>query len=92
MSRVALESNSRVALRICTADKARLMRACALEHTDLTNFVLRNVLRAADAVIDQAERVKLSERDSMRVLSLLENPGVPNARLQAAALALPAQS
>jgi uncharacterized protein (DUF1778 family) len=68
------------------------MRACALEHTNLTDFILRNVLRAADAVIDQAERVALSERDSLRVLALLENPGSPNARLLAAALALPAQS
>ncbi len=90
MPRVALETNSRVALRIHPDDKARLVRAAALEHTDLTEFVLRNVLRAADAVIEQAERVTLSERDSLRVLDLLENPPSPNARLIAAAQALPA--
>ena len=89
MSRVAVETNSRVALRIRPADKARLMRACALEQTDLTDFILRNVLSAADSVITQAERVALSERDSLRVLELLENPGVPNDRLLSAARALP---
>ena len=91
MSKAAVETNSRVALRIRCADKAKLMRACALEHTDLTDFILRNVLRAADTVIAQAERVVLSERDSVRVLELLENPGTPNVRLMAAARALPAQ-
>ena len=53
---------------------------------------LRNVLRAADVLIAQAERVTLSERDSLRVLDLLENLPSPNARLMAAALALPTQT
>ena len=92
MPRIATETNSRVALRIRPADKARLMRACALEQTDLTDFILRNVLRAADTVIEQAERVVLSERDSLRVLDLLDQPPAPNARLMAAALALPDQT
>lgn len=90
MPRTAIENNSRIALRIQSADKAKLMRACALTHTDLTNFILGNVLPAADAVIDQAERVVLSERDSLRVLDLLEHPPAPNARLIAAARALTA--
>jgi len=92
MPRAAVENNSRVALRILPADKARLMRASALAHTDLTDFILRNVLRAADAVIEQAERVVLSERDSLRVLELLEHPPTPNARLVEAARALPGQT
>ena len=92
MPRTAIENNNRMALRIRPADKARLMRASALEHTDLTDFILRNVLRAADAVIEQAERVGLSERDSLRVLKLLEHPPAPNARLMAAARALPAET
>jgi uncharacterized protein (DUF1778 family) len=83
--------NNRVALRIRPVDKARIMRAVALERTDLTDFILRNALRAADAVIDQAERVVLSERDSLRVLELLENPPAPTGRLLAAARALPSK-
>ena len=89
MPRAAMEGNSRIALRIQPTDKARLMRASALANTDLTDFILNNVLRAADAVIEQAERVALSERDSLRVLELLANPPSPNARLMAAARDLP---
>lgn len=92
MSRAAVESNNRVALRIRPADKARLIRASALENTDLTDFILKNVLRAADAVIEQAERIVLSERDSLRVLELLEHPPAPNSRLIAVARGLPAQT
>ena len=66
-----------------------LLRAVALKHTDLTDFVLRHALLAAKAVIEEADHVRLSGRDSLRVLDLLENPPAPNARLLAAAKALP---
>jgi len=90
MPKSATETKSRITLRIKAADKAKLIRACAFAHTDLTNFILGNVLRAADAVIDQAERVVLSERDSLRVLDMLEQPPAPNARLINAARSLSA--
>ncbi len=89
MPRVAVEDNNRMSLRIHSADKALLMRAVAYTHTDLTDFVVRNAMQAAKAVIAQAEEVSLSERDSLRVLDALENPPPPNAKLLAAARALP---
>jgi uncharacterized protein (DUF1778 family) len=81
-----------MSLRIRAEEKAFLMRAVALNHTDLTDFVIRHALRAAKAVIEEADRVQLSARDSLRVLDLLENPPAPNARLHAAARALPRRS
>ncbi len=66
-----------------------MLRAVALKHTDLTEFVIQHAVRAAKAVIEEADRVQLSERDSLRVLALLENPPEPNARLLAAARAVP---
>ena len=89
MPRVAIEDNSRMSLRIRAEDKALLMRAVALKNTDLTEFVVQHALRAAKAIIDEADRVKLSGRDSLRVLALLENPPLPNDKLRAAAKALP---
>jgi len=89
MPRVAVEDNSRMSLRIRPEEKSTILRAVALQHTDLTDFVLRHTLLAAKAVIEKAERVQLSERDSLRVLDLLENPPAPNARLMAAARRLP---
>jgi uncharacterized protein (DUF1778 family) len=89
MPRVAIEDNSRMSLRIRAEDKALLVRAVALKNTDLTEFVLQHALRAAKAIIDEADRVKLSGRDSPRVLELLENPPRPKDKLMAAARALP---
>ena len=89
MPRIAVEDNSRMSLRIRSNDKALLMRAVAYTHTDLTDFVLRNAVQAAKAVIAQAEQILLSERDSLRVLDALENPPAPNAKLLAAAHSLP---
>ena len=65
------------------------MRAVALNHTDLTDFVIRHALRAAKDVIEEADHLQLSERDSLRVMDLLENPPAPNAKLLAVARALP---
>jgi uncharacterized protein (DUF1778 family) len=78
-----------MSLRIRPGEKALLLRAVALTHTDLTDFVLRHALIAAKAVIDDADNLQLSPRDSLRVLDLLENPPAPNAKLRAAARALP---
>ncbi|NEV65358.1 DUF1778 domain-containing protein [Thiorhodococcus minor] len=89
MPRTMVENNSRLALRIRSEDKAMLMRAVAIEHTDMTDFVLRHALEAARKVIDQAERLRLSERDSLRVLDALENPAAPSAKLLKAAHRLP---
>jgi uncharacterized protein (DUF1778 family) len=81
-----------MSLRIRPGEKATLLRAVALKHTDLTDFVLQHALRAAKAVIAEAEHVQLSERDSLRVLELLEHPPAPNARMLAAARSLPRRS
>jgi len=91
MPRIAVEDNSRMSLRIRAEEKKLLLRAVALQHTDLTDFVVQHALRAAKSVIEEAEQVQLSERDSLRVLELLENPQAPNTRLLAAARRLPAR-
>jgi len=89
MPRIAIDDNQRMNLRVTHQAKSRLVRAAALCHTDLTSFVTQTALRRADAVIAEAERLKLSERDSMAVLNLLENPPAPNARLRTAIAAMP---
>lgn len=88
MPRTAIEHNSRMSLRMPPKEKAILLRAAALRHTDLTDFVRQHSLNAARAVIQESEHTVLSERDSLRVLELLENPPPPNATLKAAAKAL----
>jgi uncharacterized protein (DUF1778 family) len=88
MPRAIVDDNKRMNLRLRPEQKATLMRAAALRHTDLTDFVLQPALREAVAVIEESERIVLSERDSLLVLNLLENPPAPNARLRVAIAAI----
>lgn len=92
MPRPAVDDNQRLALRLKPADKAIIMRAVALAQTDMTSFILRTVLQEAQAVIEEHERLKLSKRDSLLVMDLLENPPSANAKLRKAARALPERS
>lgn len=89
MPRVAVEDNNRMSLRIPAEEKAILLRAAALKHKDLSEFVRQHSVDAAKAVIREEEHLSLSGRDSLRVLRLLENPPKPNAKLLSAAKALP---
>ena len=92
MPRIAVDDNKRMNLRVRPEQKATLMRAAALMNTDLTDFVLQPALREAEAIIEAADHLKLSERDSLRVLELLEHPPAANAKLRAAAKALPSSA
>jgi uncharacterized protein (DUF1778 family) len=74
MPGIVVEDNSRMSLRIRPEEKALLLPAVELNHTDLTDIVVRHAVRAARSVIREADTVHLSERDSLRVLDLLENP------------------
>ncbi len=66
-------------------DMGRVTRANSLKQLDLTGYILGNVLPRAEADIAEAERLTLSERDSLRVLALLENPpATPARRVRAA--------
>ena len=89
MPRVAVEDNQRMSLRMTPEVKTRIARAAALRHADLTNFVTQAALREADAVIKTAEQIRLSEDGYKRLLTLLEHPPAPNAKLLAAARAMP---
>jgi len=51
---------------------------------DLTGYILRTVLPLAQADIAEAERLTAPERDSLRVLALLEDPpSAPNRLVRA---------
>ena len=75
----------RIELRATKEEKLLLATAAAYERLDVTSFIMRNVLPTARKVVDRAERIVLSERDSVRVLRLLEKPPKPTPALLAAA-------
>ncbi len=77
----AHSDSGRIELRLRPEEKAVLTRAAAIERLDLTGYIVRNMLPQAEAVIAREEQLELSERDSLRVLALLENPPAAPARL-----------
>ena len=89
MPRPAITDSQRMNLRITPEAKARLSRAAALSHLDLTSFVTQSALREADAVIEADDTLRLSARDHAQVMALLDAPSGPNDRLRRAIAALP---
>lgn len=85
MAGTATAREGRIELRATREEKRLLAAAAAHERLDVTSFIMRTVLPAAREVVDRAERIVLSERDSVRVLELLENPPDPTPALMAAA-------
>jgi uncharacterized protein (DUF1778 family) len=85
MSAAGAARDDRIELRATKEEKRLLATAAAYERLDVTSFIMRNVLPTARDVVDRAERIVLSERDSKRVLELLEHPPKPTPALLAAA-------
>ena len=85
MSTTRAAREDRIELRATKEEKRLLARAAAHERLDVTGFIMRNVLPAAREIVDRAERIVLGQRDTVRVLELLENPPKPTSALMAAA-------
>jgi len=77
--------DDRIELRASREQKRILAAAAAYERIDLTSFVMRTTLPAAEEIVARHERIALTARDSVRVLDLLEHPPKPSAALRAAA-------
>jgi uncharacterized protein (DUF1778 family) len=82
---VAAARDDRIELRATKEEKRLLAAAAAHERLDVTSYIMRIALPAARDVLDRAERITLSRRDSERVLKLLESPPKPTRALIAAA-------
>lgn len=81
----------RIEIRATEEEKRLLLAAAGQERLDLTAFLLRAALPAARAVIERARRVELSDKDTVRVLELLDDPPEPTPALRAAARRFRAQ-
>jgi uncharacterized protein (DUF1778 family) len=77
--------DDRIELRASREQKRTLAAAAAYEHLDLTSFVLRTALPAAEEIVARHERILLSARDTVRIMELLDRPPKPTAALRAAA-------
>ena len=71
-------------MRVPTHVHAVIEEAAALVGTTVGQFMLQAALNKAYEVIDRERVIRLSKRDSERLLELLDNPPPPNAKLQRA--------
>ena len=85
MATTSATRSDRIELRTTREEKRLLSMAAAHERLDVTSFIMRSVLPAARDVVDRAERIVLSKRDSARVLKELEKSPKPTRALLAAA-------
>lgn len=74
----------RVQMRVDPEAKRMLERAAALENTTVSAFVVHNALKAAERLIQDRERLTVSERDWNLFFDALVNPPEPNAALRQA--------
>jgi len=84
MSTIGKTRDDRIELRASKEEKRLLVAAAAQERLDVTSFIMRRVMPAAREVVENSERIRLSERDTVRILKLLENPPKPTPALLAA--------
>lgn len=84
MPQVANVANDRVSIRISSEDKQILLQAVALSHTNITEFVLQQVLPSAKKIVEEHQKMQLSQQDLAMIAHLLDNPPKPNTRLQSA--------
>ncbi|MBV8359073.1 MAG: DUF1778 domain-containing protein [Deltaproteobacteria bacterium] len=85
MAAMSPARDDRIELRATREEKRLIAEAAAREQLDVTRFIMRNVLPVAREVVRRSERIVLSERDSKRVLELLDKPPRPTEALIAAA-------
>ena len=82
---IAQKRTDRVEFRVSREEKMLLLRAAAADYSDVTTFVKRTVLPAAQKKVAEAENLRLSAQDAQKMLDLLENPPKPTPALIAAA-------
>ena len=81
------KKESRISARVSAQVKETIDIAANLVGATANQFMAQAAYQAAQQLIEQERIVRLSARDTTRVLNLLDNPPEPSDALSAAALA-----
>lgn len=73
--------SARINLRTSPEAKALIERAAAIMGSTVSGFMLQNAYEAASRLIEQQERITLSDRDRDAFLDAIENPAEPTQAL-----------
>lgn len=79
-----LSKQDRISARVPHEVYETLTLAADLTGATVNQFLVQSALKEAQSVIEREQIIRLSRRDSERLLDLLENPPKPNARFEAA--------
>jgi len=74
-------ARARISARVPKNVQARLEEAAELSGATVNQFVVQAAVEKADEIIERERVIKLSKRDTVRLLELLGNPPPPNAHL-----------
>ena len=80
----SVEKRDRIGARVSHEVYRTLCDAAELTGATVNQFLVQAALKEANAVIEQDRMIRLSRRDSERLLDLLENPPKANAKLVSA--------
>jgi uncharacterized protein (DUF1778 family) len=72
---------ARISARVPKNVQARLEEAAELSGATVNQFVVQAAVEKADEIIERERVIKLSKRDTARLLDLLGNPAPPNVHL-----------
>lgn len=77
----SMTDNIRVTAQVSDPLAEKLQAAAELTGVSLDDFVIQAALEKADAVIDREETIWYSREEAEWLLSLLDSPAQPNAKL-----------
>jgi uncharacterized protein (DUF1778 family) len=80
----AIAKQDRIGARVPHEVYTTLCRAAELTGATVNQFLVQSALKEAHAVIEREELTRLTSRDWSRLISLMDNPPEPNARLKTA--------
>ncbi len=82
MSRLAEEQRKRTTARVPDNVRVTLEQAAELLGATVNQFVVQTAYQEAQRVIERESVIRLSQKDALKVLSLLDHPPKPNKRLK----------
>ena len=77
--------DERIEIRATSEEKRLLAEAARRERLDVTSFVMRAAIPAAQAVLARPETVLLTDAETAQLLDMLDHPPDPAAALVRAA-------
>jgi len=78
------DTYARLSCRVSAKIKSRAEEAAAILGQSITDFTEAALAEKAQTVLDQNERIILSERDFARFVESIENPKPPSEKLRQA--------